>query len=162
MLLTDGASRIALRPLRYQFPGDSGDTFDDNWLVVAAEVTTPEGAWSFTDPCLLTDEARELSGWLRAVAAGRVADTDLVPDPDGDLEPGLAFLEPDLAFSQVRWRDGKGLLRVHLSLTAVPPWRRDDEDLEVYRYGIEVATDRAAVLRAAEEWERLLLPFPKR
>ncbi|WP_327180584.1 WapI family immunity protein [Streptomyces sp. NBC_01334] len=137
----------------------SGDRWDDNWLVIGAEVTTPAANWSFTDSCLLVDEARELSAWLRAVAAGRRPDAN--PDPEGHLVPDLSFLEPVLAFSQVGWHDGTGVLRVHLSLEAAPP-QRHDEDLDLHQYVIEVATDRAELMRAAEEWDERLAQFPLR
>ncbi|WP_455712498.1 WapI family immunity protein [Streptomyces goshikiensis] len=66
MLLGDHANSVELCPLRYQFSEVRGDSNDDNWLVVGDTATTPEGIWSFTDPCLLTNEAREVSAWLRA------------------------------------------------------------------------------------------------
>ncbi|MGW4825896.1 WapI family immunity protein [Streptomyces sp. NPDC004227] len=159
MRLTDRAGGIGLRPLRYQFPVASGDRWDDNWLVIGAEVTTPAANWSFTDSCLLVDEAHELSAWLRAVADGRRPDAK--PDPQGHLVPDLSFLEPVLAFSQVRWHDGTGVLWVHLSLEAVPP-RRQDENLDLYQYVIEVETDQADLMRAAEEWDQRLAQFPLR
>ncbi|MFG2139995.1 hypothetical protein [Streptomyces sp. NPDC048650] len=160
MLLTDRAGGIDLRPLRYQFPVVSGDRWDDNWLVMGADVTTSAGSWCFTDPCLLVDEVYEVSAWLRAVADGRRPDA--AQDPAGRPVPDLSFLEPDLAFSQVRWHDGTGVLRVHLSLEAVPPWRQDDEGGGLHQYAVEIETDRAALIRAAEEWDRRLALFPLR
>ncbi|MEU8914689.1 WapI family immunity protein [Streptomyces nigrescens] len=160
MRLTDRAGGIGLRPLRYQFPAAGGDPWDDNWLVIVGDVTTPAGSWSFTDPCLLADEARELSAWLRAVADGRRPDAK--PAPEGHLAPDLSFLEPVLAFSQVRWHDGTGVLRVHLSLEAAPPRQDgDDEDLDS-PYVIEIETHRAELMQAAEEWDRHLARFPVR
>ncbi|MFI7286172.1 hypothetical protein ACIBRY_05865 [Streptomyces anulatus] len=138
----------------------AGDRWDDNWLVIGGEVTSPAASWSFTDSCLLVDEARELSAWLRAVADGRRPDAK--PDPEGFLAPDLSFLEPVLAFSQVRWRDGAGALRVHLSLEAAPPRLRRDEDLDLYQHVIEVETGRAELMRAAEEWDQRLARFPQR
>ncbi|WP_435841837.1 WapI family immunity protein [Streptomyces coeruleorubidus] len=108
MRLIDRAGGIVLQPLRYQFPVASGDRWDDNWLVIGAEVTTPAAGWSFTDSCLLVDEAHELSAWLRAVADGQRPDAK--QDLEGHLVPDRSFLEPVLAFSQVRWHDGKGVL----------------------------------------------------
>lgn len=113
MRLTDRAGGIVLRPLRYRFPVARGDRWDDNWLVIGADVTTPATNWSFADSCLLVDEAHEVSAWLRAVADGPRPDAK--PDLEGRLVPDLSFLEPALAFSRVRWYDGAGVLRVHLS-----------------------------------------------
>ncbi|MFF8958157.1 hypothetical protein [Streptomyces sp. NPDC014894] len=163
MRLSDRAAAVDLTPLRYQFTRASGDHWDDNWLVIRAEVTTPTVRRSFTDACLLTDEARRLSAWLRAVADGRRPDAK--PDPEGDLVPDLAFLEPLLAFSQVRWHDGAGVLRVRLSPGDEPVQGRDespDDVIEIEVIEVEIETDRAGLTRAAEEWDRLLAPFPPR
>ncbi|MBO8191750.1 hypothetical protein ITI46_08660 [Streptomyces oryzae] len=146
MLLTDHEHRIKLRALRYQFPVAIGDPYDDNWLVIGGEVTTPEGSWSFTDPCLLTDEARQITPWLRA--AGGATPTDTPSD--------LHFLEPVLSFSHT----GSGLVRVHLSHEAAPPWRDGEERLN--GYDIEIKATTAGLRQAADEWERCLAPFPSR
>ncbi|MGW1541999.1 WapI family immunity protein [Streptomyces sp. NPDC002309] len=159
MRLSDRAGGIVLRPICYEFPAVSGDPWDDNWLVVEAEVTTPVAKWSFTDACLQVDEAQEVSAWLRAVADGRRPDAR--PDAEGQLAPDLSFVEPVLAFSQVRWQDGTGVLRVHLSLEAAPPWQQDPHP-DLHQYVIEVETGRAELIRAAEAWDQYLARFPRR
>ncbi|MER7118290.1 hypothetical protein ACFQL8_29405 [Streptomyces goshikiensis] len=111
MLLGDHAKSVELCPLRYQFSEVRGDSYDDNWLVVGGTATTPEGIWSFTDPCLLTNEAREVSAWLRAVAAVTVKVTG--PDADCYLSPDTWFVEPVLAFSLVSRSDDGAVIRVH-------------------------------------------------
>ncbi|MER7767085.1 hypothetical protein [Kitasatospora sp. NPDC096140] len=162
MLLARHGTSVELRPLRYQFPATSGDPYDDNWLVVEGRVTTPAGGWSFQDPALLTSEGRELSSWLRAVAAGRVAVAE--PDEEGDLSPSLSFLEPNLAFSLAGSLDGRSLVRVHLSLEAAPPWQRWDADdaPDIYQYAVEVACSNDELLQAADAWEHGLSSFPSR
>ncbi|MFJ4467696.1 hypothetical protein ACIP2X_09520 [Streptomyces sp. NPDC089424] len=160
MRLTDSAGDFGIRPLGYEYPVARGNRWDDNWLVIAGECKTPEVSWSFTDPSLLVDEAHEVSRWLRAVASEERPDAQ--PDEDGKFVPDLIFIEPVIAFSQVRWRDGRGVLRVHLSLEAAPPPAQDAEGLELYQYVIEIESDRAAVLRAAATWDRYLVQFPMR
>ncbi|MFF7646115.1 hypothetical protein [Streptomyces canus] len=97
MLLGDQAGSVELSPLQYQFSAASGDPYDDNWLVVGGSVTTPEGTWAFTDPCLLIGEARQVSAWLRAVAAGTVAATG--PDTGGSLSPDTSRVEPQVGIA---------------------------------------------------------------
>ncbi len=146
--------------MRYQFPAARGDSYDDNWLVIGGSVTIPEGSWSFADPCLLTDEARQVAAWLRAVAAGTVAVTG--PDTDGWLSPDTWFVEPVLAFS-LAGRNERGLvLRVHLSLEGAPPWQLGNDGAGIYQYVVEVQLDAAALLRAADEWDLALESFPPR
>lgn len=146
VLLADHEHRIRLRPLRYQFPVVSGDEYDDNWLVAEGEVITPEGSWSFAEPCLLTDEARQISPWLRAVGGATSAST----------QPDLYFLEPVVSFSHT----GSGFVRVHLSQEAAPPWLDGDEHLD--EYVIEIKATAAGLRQAADEWDRCLAPFPPR
>ena len=152
---------VGLRPLRYQFASPCRDPYDDNWLIIAGEVTTPGGSWSFAEPCLLTDEARSIPGWLRAVAAGRVQATD--PDPEGGSAPALSFMEPCLAFSLAdRDDDGGAVVRVHLSLEAAPPWQQDEEAEYLYEFTVDVHLDTEALLGAADGWSAELSPFPVR
>ncbi|WP_405697723.1 hypothetical protein [Streptomyces sp. NBC_01185] len=70
--------------------------------------------WSFADPCLLTDEARKVSAWLRVVAVGTVEETE--PDAEGELSPDTWFVEPVVAVSLAhRIAGGTGVIRVSLS-----------------------------------------------
>ncbi|MDQ0688527.1 hypothetical protein QFZ56_007490 [Streptomyces achromogenes] len=160
VLLSDHDSSVELRLLRYQFSEVRGDSYDDNWLVVGGAVTTPEGSWSFADPCLLTDEAREVSDWLRAVAAGKVAVTG--PDTEGWLSPDTWFVEPVLAVSLADRSDSGTVIRVHLSLEAAPPWQQGDDRADIYQYVVEVRVDTAALLHAADHWDLALASFPTR
>ncbi|MBL3671562.1 hypothetical protein JL475_37970 [Streptomyces sp. M2CJ-2] len=152
MLLNDLASSVDLRPVRYQFATVRGDSYDDNWLVIDGTVMTPEGSWSFADPCLLTGEAHQVSAWLRAVAAGTVAVTE--PDAAGELSPDTWFIEPVVAFSLGdRSEGGTAVIRVHLSLEAAPPWQQGDDGADIYQYVVEVGMNAAALLHAADQWD---------
>ncbi|MFE2288544.1 hypothetical protein ACFXDJ_30810 [Streptomyces sp. NPDC059443] len=157
----DSAGSVDLRPMRYQFANVRGDAYDDNWLVIGGTVTTPEGSWSFADPCLLTDEARQVAPWLRAVAAGTVAVTG--PDAEGELSPDTSFIEPLLAFSLAdRSEDGTAVIRIHLSLEAAPPWQQGDDRADIYQYAVGVRMDAAALRHAADQWDAALTSLPPR
>ncbi|MFF2375072.1 hypothetical protein ACFVUW_11890 [Streptomyces xiamenensis] len=160
MLLSDHTSSVELRPLRYQFPAARGDSYDDNWLVIGGAVTTPDGSWSFADPCLLVPEARQISAWLRSVAAEKVAVTG--PDTEGSLSPDTSFIEPALALSLADRTDNGALIRVHLSLEAAPPWQQGDDGTDIYQYFVEMRLDTAALLRQADRWDLALHSFPPR
>ncbi|MFF2727355.1 hypothetical protein ACFVS9_05555 [Streptomyces sp. NPDC058008] len=161
MLLNDLSSSVELHPVRYQFATVPDDSYDDNWLVVDGTVTTPEGSWSFTDPCLLTDEARQVSAWLRAVAAGTVDVT--APDAEGELSPDTWFIEPVVAFSlAARTAAGTAVIRVHLSLEAAPPWQQGEDGAGIHQYVVEVRSDAAALLHAADRWDLSLASLPPR
>lgn len=159
VLLARNEYGVELRPLRYQLSVTNGDFYDDNWLIIGGRVTTPEGNWSFSDPVLLTDEARRLARWLRAAAVGRVAVAQ--PDAEGGWSPSLTFIEPVLAFSLASRSDAAMTVRVHLSLEASPPWRPDTEG-DMVPYEVEVELTEAELVRAADEWDRELAAFPDR
>lgn len=160
MLLSDHASSVELRPLRYQFATVRGNSYDDNWLLISGKVTTPEGNWSFADPALLIHEAREVSAWLRAVAAGTMAVT--APDDEGYLSPDTWFVEPVLAVSLADRDDSGAVIRVHLSLEAAPPWQQGDGGADIYQYFVEVRMDATALLHASDQWDLALDSFPAR
>ncbi|WP_236245100.1 hypothetical protein [Streptomyces sp. CC210A] len=134
MLFDDQGCGIGLEVLRYEFAAARGDAYDDNWLVVRGEVVTPTGRWSFTEPCLLTDEARRLSAWLREAAA------------DGGAPAVLDFIEPTLTFRRVP--EG-----VRVGLAHVGPGLPD---------AVDVRMGPAGLLRAADAWDAELVPFPAR
>ncbi|ANP51416.1 hypothetical protein J2Z21_002776 [Streptomyces griseochromogenes] len=160
MLLTDHANRVELRPLRYEFAAVRGNRYDDNWLVISGAVTSPEGSWSFADPALLTDEARQVGAWLRGVAAGTVAVTRR--DAGGYVSPDTWFIEPVLAFSLADRSEAGALIRLHLSLEAAPPWNQGDRRVDIYQYFVEVHVNTAALVHAADQWDLALASFPAR
>ncbi|WP_461061905.1 WapI family immunity protein, partial [Streptomyces pseudoechinosporeus] len=106
------------------------------------------------------DEARQVSAWLRAVAAGTVAVTG--PDADGLLSPDTWFVEPVLAFSLVDRSEDGAVIRVHLSMEAAPPWQQGENRADIYQYFVEAQVDVAALLRAADQWDLALASFPTR
>nr|WP_229907461.1 hypothetical protein [Streptomyces vinaceus] len=110
---------------------------------------------------MLTDEARQVSTWLRAVAAGTVDVTE--PDAEGELSPDTSFIEPVVAFGLARRIEGgTAVVRVHLSLEAAPPWQQGDDGADIYQYVVEVNSDVAALLYAADEWDLSLASLPPR
>ncbi|MGX9889249.1 WapI family immunity protein [Streptomyces sp. NPDC002276] len=160
MHLSDHATSVELRPLRYQFPKVRGNRYDDNWLIIGAKVTTSEGSWSFADPSMLIHEAHQVTAWLRGAATGTVDVTRL--DAEGYMSPDTWFNEPVLAFSLAERGEAGALVRVHLSLEALPPWRQGEARPNIYQYFEEIQVDTAALLRAADEWEHALASFPTR
>ncbi|KMM46157.1 hypothetical protein CWIS_06680 [Cellulomonas sp. A375-1] len=159
---SDGAW-VELRPVRYQSgrgrpQADGGFDFDGNWVVIDGHVRTAEGVeYSFRDPCLLTDDLREISGWLKAVADRRVPPTPW-PADEASL---LAFTEPNIAFS-VHADVGRDIrLRVHLSLEAGPPSRGSDRP-GLYEYFVDLSLTPDCLGTAAEAWDMEIAAFPRR
>jgi len=99
-----------LELLGYQYLDAEGEPYDANWLQVRVDAVGPQGAWSVTDPCLLTSEAARLAEWLEAVGSGAAA------------APAISFLEPGLLFRQVEREGGERFLRVHFGSLIHPGW----------------------------------------
>jgi len=162
-------TRVRLRPVGYQFPDAVGD--DANWLIIAGDVRLADGrAWTFTDPALLTWEARELGEWLADVAHGRVPvvppeQAAVLPDDDESPDGAAIFVEPNLAFSVAGYPvtahlpdtsalDGTVALRMHLAYESAPPWAED--------IVVELTCHREMVQRAGSDWRTRLAAFPRR
>lgn len=101
-----GCDRLALRVLRYAFPGHArvGD-IDGNWLTIEGWVERVDDRWSFVDSgMLLTSEAAQLVQWLRALP---------------ESPPQLDFIEPLLCFRR-GMTDDPWTFEVNLRAEAVP------------------------------------------
>ncbi len=103
-------SYFHLELLGYKYPDAEGEPYDANWLLVRVDVAGPQGAWSITDPCLLTHEAARLADWLEAVGSGK------------KQTPALSFLEPALLFRQVEREGSEIFLRIHFGSLVHPAW----------------------------------------
>jgi hypothetical protein len=154
----DGAL-VELRPVRYETPGDRRPVGneDANWLIIAGDVRTGDGrCWRFENPCLTTWEARSLGAWLRGVASGAVEPAPLEAGADGLM---LDFTEPNIAVSlAARAEDDTAIVRVHLSLEALPPWLSSAQ-LDIFAFFVEIQAAAAEFARAATDWDQELTPF---
>jgi hypothetical protein len=156
----DGAY-VALDIVRYEFPSMSSsvdDDWDANWLVIRGEAFDGDRRWGFSDPCLTTWEARELTAWLRAVAGRRIQPRPLGEDGDG----GLTFTEPNLGLSLHSADANAASLRVHFSLESAPPWIDEEGRYDMYEFFLELTVPVHAIESAASEWESALSAFPAR
>lgn len=110
MRLKSAGTSFYLTILGYQHPDAAGEPYDANWLSIHVEAASPQGAWTGTDPCLLTYEAVRLADWLEAVGNGQPA------------ARAISFLEPVLLFRLVKTARGE-TLRVHFGNLINPSWR---------------------------------------
>ena len=110
MRLKSSDSSFYLTILGYQHPDAAGEPYDANWLSIHVEAAGPQGAWTGTDPCLLTYECVRLADWLEGLGSGKPVD------------PAISFLEPVLLFRKVKTGRGE-VLRVHFGNLINPSWR---------------------------------------
>jgi hypothetical protein len=157
-----GASTsVELQVVGYQFPAmeptGPGFDWDANWLRVRGRVKVGPLSWSFTDPCLTTQEAAELGEWLRQAAAGEI---------DSNSDPGIGhgprwFVEPNLSVKLTAHDDSSVSLTWYFSQESAPP-----EATEAERYGdgfpVVVTVSRDALTAAVLAWQEELQVFPIR
>ncbi len=135
--------------------------WDENWLLIAGEVSYEQGKhWVFRDPALTVGEARQIAPWLRRAASGSIPTS--VPDAEGFVSPDLVFVEPNLAFSIAEQSDAFVRLRVHFSLESAPPWFDMEERANIWSFFVELTVRPGDLDEAAGEWERGLDLFPVR
>ena len=161
LLSADGAS-ITVTLVGYQFPYDGpptgGEDTDANWLMVNVAVRRADGqTHQVTDPCLLTDEAKELGDWLRAIPLGRVEPTNRPKEWNGGL---LYFIEPNIAFSLSQWDADHATIRVHLSAECTPPWAKPRS--RMYKNFLTLHIPNRALTLAANQWDRERAKYPMR
>jgi len=113
MKLISPDASFYLTILGYQYPDAAGEPFDANWLSIHVEAAGLDGAWTGTDPCLLTYEVVRLADWLESVANARI------------FSPAISFLEPVLLFRLVDSERGR-TLRIHFGNLINPSWRQLD------------------------------------
>jgi hypothetical protein len=149
ILCQRGGPQIELTVLGYQFPHGVSDWHDLNWLNILVRVQTVGAHWKGgPDPCLLTTEARELAGWLRAVA-------------DGSAVSPLEFIEPELSFAVARPSDDRG---VPLAVTLKHAFIKDQMlfSVQVTELPLVLYVVPEDLAAAAEDLESDLRRFPVR
>jgi hypothetical protein len=154
----DSGVSVELEPLKWQFPADAGE-WDDRWLVIRGRIDLGDRSWSFTDPCLLMTDARELARWLRAASDGRIsAGRD---DSGGEPEPDLVFLEPALGFSVAEYQEAGPVVRIYFAAEAAPPWLHA-ANFHLGRFAVELAVRAGQLAAAASDWTEQLNALPDR
>lgn len=118
---------------------------------------SPEGAWPFRWQALTPEDAVVLSDWVRRVATGQIP-VQQPGVPQTASGNGPYFIEPNLTLSLVEYQDTDAVLRIGLDLEFSPPWRKHDRAGDPY--GILCRLSSTDLIRAAEEWDREIAPFP--
>ena len=132
----------------YQFPHQTKEPYDSDWLNIHVDVTHPRGTWSKIDACLLTFELSRLIDWLRSVAA------------ECPEHAEIGFMEPELSFE---WFGGeRNALRVYFEYGLRPSWSpyhgKNEED-ELF---VEFETTPEDLSSFADYLSKELKRFPVR
>jgi hypothetical protein len=148
LLVGSNGTRFELEIVGYQFPELEDDPWDANWLMIRIAVVSADGAWTSTDPSLLTSDVEGLALWLDAVSEFRAT------------YQRVQFLEPNLAF-ELQSESPRGLaVRVLFEQESRPPWARPDPPSSAFF--VDLALPHEAVREAAEALRLQLVAFPPR
>jgi len=142
-VLSADDSWLGLKILGYQFPHETHDPYDSNWLMISGNVGIKGQSWTFTDPCLLTTEAEALADWLATLVSGSATNED------------CGFIEPNLYFRRI----SPDNIRISFSLESRPPWAEKDGTETDYGFEVPVTS---AFLTVADKLRHQLKIFPTR
>lgn len=151
----EGVRFLTLSPFTYQFAQASGNSFDDNWLVINGKARSDVEQWKFQDPCLLVGEAQDIGVWLRSVADGQAA--PMIRDEQGGLEPTIRNIEPNIGFGLVGYEPDLTTIRAFLWLESSPPSAGGGME-----WFMDLAIKPDDLRAAASQWEAELARFPQR
>ncbi len=145
----DTGDRLSLRVLGYEYPGDTSDEFDSNWLFVELSACIGGRTWRVRSACLLTWELEWIARWMESTAAGEPFDRS------------LDFVEPCLLFEWIGRSGARTEFRVYVELECRPPWAKA---LGAPRKDcwVTLHADRSELGRAAEDARRQRSMFPTR
>ena len=150
MKLTTSQASFHLTILGYQFPDAEGETYDANWLRIRIDVSGPNGAWSATDPALLTYEVARLADWLEAQQTGAAK------------TPAVSFLELMLLFRVVEHSsEGEKALRVHFGAFVKPSWSSEGSAGQENLW-LDFPLSQIDLAAAAKELRAELKRYPQR
>ena len=144
MKITEKDNSFELSIAGYEYPNALAEPYDSNWLIIKISVSTSQGAWNVTDPCLLTYEASHLADWLEKINSGNFREVE------------CGFLEPVVSFNVID-DNGKKLLRIRFMLEALPDWAHGQDE-----YSIEFTLSELNLKSASENLRKQLEKYPQR
>jgi hypothetical protein len=133
----------------YQFPDDSQNYWDSNWLKIHIAASDTAGTWQATDPCLTAFEVRQFLEWIVDHSHNFKARTDIY------------FTEPTLSFEILQSDRGIIHLRIFFELKFRPPWRasRSVGDRDCW---LDFELTSHDITAAVESLQEQLSEFPQR
>lgn len=141
-LTANDGNEFTLEVISYQFTDLKNAGLDSNWLIVAGNVKTQRGTWSFRDPCLTAHDLRALRDWFYGMRA----------EQKGELD----FIEPNLKFEV---RDHS--LYISFARESAPPWATEDEKLGD-GVALQFPLDQVSVSACGDALKLMINKFPVR
>ena len=137
---------VEIRITNYQFPNETQDEWDRNWLNIYLKVKSDLGNWQTIDPSLTTWEVNELIDWFNLLSK------DMVPK-----YLKLNFTEPNLSFELFNDNRPQKIFRINFNLESRPQSAKDSEE-----YFVDCIVENQELKRIADELKMELDKYPER
>jgi len=138
---------VEIKITNYQFPSETNDDWDKNWLNIYLKVKSDVGNWQTIDPSLTTWEVRETIDWFNILSK------DLLPK---NLK--LNFTEPNLSFEL--FENSYGLMkmfRINFNLESRPQLAINNKE-----YFVDCSVDNQELKRIATDLKIEIDKYPER
>lgn len=140
-----GGDYVEFGVSHYEFPNNTEDRWDSNWLMIAGSASLNGRNWEFCDPAMTTFEIRELKVWFEELSRGATHKNI------------IGFTEPNFEFEY----QSNSKLRVFFELEVRPEWSRSEIAGQADIF-IDVDASIIELSDAASTLEKILLAFPER
>ncbi|GJL96154.1 MAG: hypothetical protein DHS20C05_25590 [Hyphococcus sp.] len=129
----------------YEFPQNTEDRWDSNWLMIGGTASLGGRQWQFCEPGMTTFELQELAEWFSALSEGS-ADKNVI-----------GFTEPNFEFEYLT--DDK--MRVFFELEVRPEWLKSNiaGQADVF---VDVDASHAELRDASSTIVKMLIAFSER
>ena len=138
---------VEIKITDYQFPRETDDDWDKNWLSIYLKVKSNFGNWQTIDPSLTTWEVRELINWFDTLSR--------------NLTPNylvLNFTEPNLSFKILdNSKQSLRMFRINFNLELRPQSATNDKE-----YFVDCLADNQELKRIADELRMELDKYPEK
>lgn len=138
---------VELKIIGYQFPGNTNDEYDRNWLNIFFNVNSNLGNWQCVDPSLLTFELEELIDWFITLSRNE--------EPKYILQE---FIEPNLSWQLMNdWKEEDKKIRMNFDLESKPKSANEED-----KYFVDFSANKDELIRIATDLKNELARFPYR
>ena len=138
---------VEIKITDYQFPKETDDDWDKNWLIIYLKVKSNFGNWQTIDPSLTTWEVRELINWFDTLSR--------------NLTPNylvLNFTEPNFSFKILdNSKQFLRMFRINFNLELRPQSATNDKE-----YFVDCLADNQELKRIADELRMELDKYPEK
>ena len=138
---------VEIKISNYQFPSETDDDWDKNWLNIYLKVKSDVGNWQTIDPSLTTWEVNELINWFNTLSKDRLPEYRQ-----------LRFTEPNLSFELLDSnRKSLKMFRINFRLELRPQSAKEDKE-----YFVDCLVDNQELRQISDELKIELDKYPVR